>query len=453
MERFLTEKFLFWLEVLSVIGAVREAVDALEATAKWLDVRYISLLVYFQKFNGVVQESPTLTLARDYSRFVITFSDLISTSASHIYISALPLSPQTSMVHAIYGRYARPLVRVVHGLQTSWEPVIATIHHEDLRGVTAWSPCNRFIAVVRSGVVEIRDAVTFVLLNTLKSSSHPDVLEISTDSRLLTQIDHEDRALLTWDLQTGGSIDAAFPEDMYSVLSSTYSMDGKLLAVAYSDDPGEATLVATHDLSTTRTHRYRVPEGRVLRPIWTHHKFLRFATAKPGSITIWEVEFTLTQLKVVESFPAPDEIANADEYTKFLFLPTLSRLAVVLEDTLSIWDIRDSRLLLNAHFLARQLSFSSDGRFFACTPMATMEVRIWKECPTGYVLHQKLATIGLSAPACLSPNGESILISPNSKIHLRHTRYDSSQSSDPENRSAQLYSGIFPRRTIGGVCT
>ena len=38
LQEFLGEKFLFWLEVLSVVGAVREAVDALEATAKWLDV-------------------------------------------------------------------------------------------------------------------------------------------------------------------------------------------------------------------------------------------------------------------------------------------------------------------------------------------------------------------------------------------------------------------------------
>ena len=48
LQQFLTEKFIFWLEVLSVIGAVREAVDALEATTKWLDVRFISLLVNFQ---------------------------------------------------------------------------------------------------------------------------------------------------------------------------------------------------------------------------------------------------------------------------------------------------------------------------------------------------------------------------------------------------------------------
>ena len=45
LHHFLEKKFIFWLEVLSVIGAAREAVDALEAATRWLDVRHISLLV------------------------------------------------------------------------------------------------------------------------------------------------------------------------------------------------------------------------------------------------------------------------------------------------------------------------------------------------------------------------------------------------------------------------
>ena len=38
LHQFLEKKFLFWLEVLSVLGIVRVAVDALEVTAKWLEV-------------------------------------------------------------------------------------------------------------------------------------------------------------------------------------------------------------------------------------------------------------------------------------------------------------------------------------------------------------------------------------------------------------------------------
>ena len=48
LRRFLEEKFLFWLEVLSVLGAAKEAVHALEATAKceWAEVCCILSLVH-----------------------------------------------------------------------------------------------------------------------------------------------------------------------------------------------------------------------------------------------------------------------------------------------------------------------------------------------------------------------------------------------------------------------
>ena len=50
LHRFLKEKFLFWLEVLSVLGAAKEAVHALEATEKceWEEVRRIPSLIHFK---------------------------------------------------------------------------------------------------------------------------------------------------------------------------------------------------------------------------------------------------------------------------------------------------------------------------------------------------------------------------------------------------------------------
>lgn len=44
IHRFLGKKLLFWLEVLSVLGAVKDAVDALEAVAKWLEVCLVRTL-------------------------------------------------------------------------------------------------------------------------------------------------------------------------------------------------------------------------------------------------------------------------------------------------------------------------------------------------------------------------------------------------------------------------
>jgi hypothetical protein len=55
LQEFLEKKFLFWLEVLSVLGAAREAVDALEAVApcSWPDVCLVFLFHHFQKFTPV----------------------------------------------------------------------------------------------------------------------------------------------------------------------------------------------------------------------------------------------------------------------------------------------------------------------------------------------------------------------------------------------------------------
>ena len=46
LHHFLRNKFLFWLEVLSVLGAARDAVDALEVAAKWLEVSCIICLIH-----------------------------------------------------------------------------------------------------------------------------------------------------------------------------------------------------------------------------------------------------------------------------------------------------------------------------------------------------------------------------------------------------------------------
>ena len=49
IHRFLETKFLFWLEVLSVLGATRNAVDALQATTDWLEVCRIPILGVFPR--------------------------------------------------------------------------------------------------------------------------------------------------------------------------------------------------------------------------------------------------------------------------------------------------------------------------------------------------------------------------------------------------------------------
>ena len=333
------------------------------------------------------------------------------------------------MVRQKYKDYARPLARVVHGIPITWEPAVSAVHRNGLTGAVAWSPCNRFIAVTIRGAVEIRDAVTLNLLSTFESPSHTTrhLLFFSPDGRILTQLNSQ--GLLTLDLQTGGSVHTILPDALglgHPSPNHPYSMNGKIVTVLSLDNYD--TIIATHDLSTSQTHHHRISEGRIIPPTWTHGEFLRFATIKTGSIAIWEVEPTFARApEMVDSFPLPDEIANLKAFEYFessLFLPTL-RLAVSIqsERMLLIWDARGSKFLLQHPSPPAQLmTFSSDGRFFACVCSGTFGV--WKEeSPAGYILHQQLSFPPhvLYGGPLFSPNGESLVISVKSTIYLLHT--------------------------------
>jgi len=79
LHQFLEQKFLFWLEVLSILGTLRGAVDALEAARKWLEVRRDCALDEFPEFvyTGSRHHRPltsstlstiTFDLSLDFSR-------------------------------------------------------------------------------------------------------------------------------------------------------------------------------------------------------------------------------------------------------------------------------------------------------------------------------------------------------------------------------------------------
>ena len=386
-----------------------------------------------------MQASSTLNLVRDYVRFIITFFEVINTSASHIYHSALFLSPRTSITYEVHKKHSRPLARVVQGIPDSWEPVVATANFGDRLYDAIWSLCNRFIAVAISDFVEVLDAVTLSRLSTFDGSSYADsyqLLGFSPDSRWLTQ--YTGYEFISWDLQTGGPLGTipSWPGHRDTKpFSFMHSKDGKVVAVAYkSRDYNDIsdkynTSIYTYDLlSGEHVGSCRVPEGRMIYPIWIQDGYLHFATIHPKLIRIWQSTFTLEHPPVeVTSFPIPDGITDANH---FLFLPSLSRLAFILGDTIQVWDVKASKLLLESKVTLGQQwqdhpfgSFSSDGRFFAYNSTAG-GVYVWEESPTGYLLHQQLPFITpsfLDPRPRLSPNGKSIIAPLHSKIHRWHT--------------------------------
>ena len=364
-------------------------------------------------------------------------------------------------------------MRVVRGSPILWEPVAATVYQQDHHGQIVWSQCNRFIAISKpySGTVEVVDAVTLKRLNTFKGPSACGSLHLSfsPDSRSLIQVG--DRELANWDLQTGSSVRALLSQQsaIHRLVSSTYSMDGKMVALTYSawgyyghgstcssnsddgsysnddsdgsnyggnsdgdghddedhDHKNSSISISTYALLSgthaTHTNSYCIPGGRVIAPTWAHGQCLRFVAVKRGSITIWKVPFTLTRKPTkIKSFPAPNLVTQGDNH---LFFPALSRLAFTLRGTIFVWDAKTSKFLLKSgsteapilpFYLHRphHTPFSFGGRFFASST-TTHEIHIWKESHAGYALHRILALADMDkyTRPFFSPDGESMIVS------------------------------------------
>ena len=332
--------------------------------------------------------------------------------------------------------------------------------YQDDIGPVVWSPCSGFIAVARghSKTIGVLDAVTLRQLNTIKSPPHKDNwLSFSQNSHLLIQLG--DKWELTgWDLQTGGPVGTIPSGQVFrsKKCSFTYSMDGEVVAVVHGMRPNSAATatISTYNLLSRKcTHFNHISEGSFVTPIWTHGACFQFVTVKPGSITIWEARFTSECTPVeIKSLPGP---GNFDHSRESVFLPTLSRLAFILQGTVLVWDAQDSKLVLDFHSsnYPREMTFSTDGSFIAFR--TTGQIHLWKNFPTGYTPHQTIAsfTSGVTK-LLLSPNGKSIVAIDGPIIQLWRTADPITSPSSiltQPTRQTNFILGFSPCRTVAAV--
>ena len=157
--------------------------------------------------------------------------------------------------------------------------------------------------------------------------------------------------------------------------SITHSRCGTMFGVLYGSAYFATTIVTYSILSSAHIHEHSI-NGLLLGTIWTHGECLQFATLGSESLTIWEVEFSSKCPPTeVKSLLIPKK--NPGPYMSF-FLPNLSRLVFINQDSLFIWDTQYSKLLLDT--VVREcgkMSFSSDGHFFACGASGP-EIYLWK---------------------------------------------------------------------------
>ena len=368
----------------------------------------------------------------------------------------------------LYESHAQPLARVVCGLPVSWDSNIAATTRPSRIKLATWSPCNKFIAIssLNSMTVDILDSMTLQKLQSLKSKSssgyvNPEILVFSPDSRILTSSGANGREMLvaSWDLQTGGIMGMTRRElpDMNPLIGAyiTHSTDGKMVAILRQSSY-KSIAISIYDTVTCKyMHDVYTTGNTIFCGFWTHGKYIRLAaiglmTGGPGPtpITVWEIGFTPGATKTeVETLSIPESAkflgsggARLPQSIMHPRSPLAPRPVVLVYSTrpsdVLVWDAQNSKILLHCqdtnHF--GKSTFSSDGRFFACST-AKLEVHLWKESPIGYVLHGKLTpSTGFFTPL-LSPNGESIVAFGDFMVKLWHTK---SLATTPSNSSIEV---------------
>jgi hypothetical protein len=274
-------------------------------------------------------------------------------------------------------------------------------------------------------------------------------MAFSPDSRTLTSLirshgGREEWFVVSWDLQTGGEIGATKWRETSEVdfktgkiiYSITYSTNGKLVAIL-STHRYSATIaiydvvsgVYMHDVyHRTRANPDLDLGTQSVYKMWAHGDSLRFAIPEPTAIAIWEVGFTPgATLVEVETISLPPNIVEmlSNEFppAPAEFHPLSYRLAFIpLRGPLVVWDVRTSAILLHDpdFHSGGQKTFSSDGRFFACT--RNSKVYIWESPSTGYSAFREFIPNDRDSTPLLSPNGKSIIAFRGPTIQLWHTK-------------------------------
>ncbi|KAG8831557.1 hypothetical protein FRC17_002971, partial [Serendipita sp. 399] len=416
---FLTEQFLYWLEVISLHHLLSDAGGILALLVNWLKEH---------------EQENLVAIAVDMRRFIVHFNDPISQSVPHIYLSALPFAPRESHVAKLYSpRFSQTLV-VDKGGYSTWSPLLNTLtgHTDQVCSVAFSRNGRRIVSSSYDRTVRIWDAETGQQLGAsleghedkvssvafspdgrrIVSSSYDKTVriwDVETGQQLGASLEgHEYATVRIWDVETGQQLGASLEGHEYAVTSVAFSPDGqRIVSSSYDRTVRIWDVETSQQLGTSlEGHEDRVssvafsPDGRRI-----------VSGSYDRTVQIWDAE-TGQQLGAS---------LKGHEYpvTSVAFSSDGQRIVSgSFDKTVRIWDAETGQQLgasLKGHkYSVSSVAFSSDGRRIVSSSY-DMTVRIW-DVETGQQLGASLEghEDGVSSVA-FSPDGRRIVSGPYDK--------------------------------------